>query len=816
MKVLGTIKDLWNRFMAQSLLKKLIIGSAVAGVIVMTILLMRFFYAKPKAVTAKPVTPAMSEVSDLEIIIPSGAFSEDKKFHIKKISIGSDEYNDITSKWQFDGPIYDVIPADGRDEWALEPIDIGYRLPSSLTDIKDVDNVIVKYISDKNPNVERQFYGAEVRIKDNIPYIQVISHHLSKIGIEITPVKNVTYGLNHVIDKPETLKPHILLIGGIDDNFYSLIPRTVTDKNPQGKNLWEIFFPDRNIWVYRYPLKDTRSLIYTSEFDYYFRNEALKSYIIFEGEKLKQALANTNRDFDIIAQGIGGLIARYALESNDVVKNVKHIVLMDCPNYGSNLVDMTTFKPFYDMPPKTLAETYNINTPEIFSILRNTVISYVEKLNTYADEIFPNSNVMKLLNSFKKRKDVKYMAIAGDVPSFSTNIATNTRFASLYPEIIKGEGDGLVSVNSALLKYADVKKIYHHSFSDMYLGNDVIRDIRAFLNDEFPIKKVKKKIPSEGGKKKRSIVATPVSPSKPSWKYERIHRDNSSLKRLSSVNVSKDTIGINVEEGTLWSYTPHSVDMGEREIFRDNDINLISMDVYGKRAVFLDGLKKHIYNLNNGRISRYVLPVHDKNLVDVCEAGEITYILLGDTKGSYVYRLNRSGGLKEVIEMNGTARGIKYITSYNQILAYTNTDIALLDHNGSLITYKLITSIVKATGKARPPEEISDVTRKGPFLYVLTRGYSIYSFNMINGDATLITSGDVGNKKLLPMGKYVIVVGEKTFNFLDVQDDVRIGKYYELGNNEKIIDATAYGSHIYALIEERSGNEKIVTFSMGL
>ncbi|MCD6238010.1 MAG: hypothetical protein J7K51_01570 [Thermotogae bacterium] len=814
MKIPGIFSELWDKFISMPFLKKVIIGAIVIGTVLTIFFLMKFFYAKPRAVAVNSVTSTTSTTSGLEVLVPSGAFPKDKRFLIKRISPDSDEYNGLISKWQFDGPIYDIIPKDEKDEWSPKPIKIRYHLPSSLTDIKDVNNVVVKYITDEVPEIERQFYGAEVYVENDIPYIQVISHHFSKIGIEITPVKNITYGLNHVIEKPETLKPHILLVGGIDDNFYSLIPRTVTEKNPQGKNLWEIFFPDRNIWVYRYPLKDTRNLIYTSEFNYYFRDESLKSYIIFEGEKLKQELANTHRDFDIVAQGIGGLIVRYALESGNVVKNVKHVVLMDCPNYGSDLVDMTTFKPFYNMSSKTLADVYYVSTPEIFTILHNTVISYVEKLNTYANEIFPDSNVMKYLNSFGKRKDIKYMAVAGDEPSFSTKIATNTRFAYIYPEIVEGKGDGLVSINSALLKYADVKRIYHHSFSDMYLSNDVIKDIKAFLSDNM---KAEKKVTKKKSVSKTSAVIAPNSKvSGEVWKHERIHRDVSLLRKISSINVPRDTDDIDIGNGILWYRSTHSIKRGGIEVFHNDGTNLIAMDVYGRTAVFLDGLKRSIYSLDNGRLSKHILHISDKDLVGVCKAGDSIYTILRNTRGSYVYRLDGNGNLKEVIEMNGAAKGIKYLPSYNEILAYTNTDIALLNRNGSLVTYKLMSSIVKASAKTKIAEEINDVSREGKFLFVLTKGYSVYSFNMINGNAALVTSGDVGNKKLLSIEKYMLIAGERTFNFLDVQNYIRLGGYYELEDNERVINITTYNSHIYTLIEDNNGNKRVDVFSMGI
>jgi len=199
------------------------------------------------------------------------------------------------------GNVYELTPQDGRNDLALQPMIFEYRFPSEFFFGPEYNNAELVYADSKENPVLHVFGGGEFHQKNDQVVLRVNAFHGSILGLRIKNPEKPTWGLQKAIEKPDTLKPDLLVIPGVDANFLGFLPNTVTNENPQGNNIWEISFPDRTIWAYLYPLSETRSLEYMDEAKLFFDSISNTSYIRFEAHRLAQALQNSSRQFDIVA-----------------------------------------------------------------------------------------------------------------------------------------------------------------------------------------------------------------------------------------------------------------------------------------------------------------------------------------------------------------------------------------------------------------------------------------------------------------------------------------------------------------------------------
>ncbi len=427
-----------------------------------------------------------TNISDLSIFIPENAFPYPKSFLIENLSKNV-EYDRFKEIGRYTGDIYELIPGDGRQDLALEPMTFQYIFPEEFYFGTDYNNAEMVYIKDRNTPIARIFSGGElVKNKDNRLVLQVKAFHGSLIGIRISNPEKVEWGLRKSIEKEETLKPHILIIPGIDSNFLGFLPNTITNSNPQGNNFWEVTFPDRSIWSYNYPLTQTRSENYMNSMNAFFEENSRTSYVMFEAKKLADELKNTNKTFDIIAQGIGGIIARYAVEKYGV-DNVRKLVLISAPNAGTNIVNTTFLSMLYGKNPEVISQIYSTDSETVRFVESNN-LSYLEKVNSFYSDILPGSRIMTELET-SIRPDVEYAFMAGSYPGFDTNLE-GTQLAKFYPENTPEKGDGIVSVYSALYpaieNNGEIKEnlhtvIFPYSFFDIFVQKESLQFIYDFL-----------------------------------------------------------------------------------------------------------------------------------------------------------------------------------------------------------------------------------------------------------------------------------------------------------------------------------------------
>jgi len=427
-------------------------------------------------------TQATTEIQDLTIFIPENAFPYPKSFNIKKLPMDATTQR-VKEIGRMTGNVYELTPQDGRNDLALQPMVFEYLFPSEFFFGPEYNNAELVYADAKENPVFHVFGGGEIQQKNNQVVLRVNAFHGSILGLRIKNPEKPSWGLQKAIEKPDTLKPDLLVIPGMDANFLGFLPNTVTNENPQGNNIWEISFPDRTIWSYLYPLSETRSLEYMDEARQFFDSISNTSYIRFEAHRLAQALQNSSRQFDIVAHGVGGLIARYAVEMN-LVSNVRKLVLISTPNAGTNIVNPSFLNLLYGKDAKVLAQIYDIDGDSLRFIKENN-LSYLENVNTYYTDILPDSTFIASLEK-TLRDDIEYAFIAGDYPGFNTNLA-NSQFAMFYPENAQGKGDGIVSVFSALYPTIDaaapnmVTRVFPYSFFDIYIQQKTLEFVRTYL-----------------------------------------------------------------------------------------------------------------------------------------------------------------------------------------------------------------------------------------------------------------------------------------------------------------------------------------------
>jgi len=496
-KLLSRLKGLKNikinkivEYAKSHRLMMIIILGAVVAVVLLAVFFLPNLFNDIKTIgeDSKDQQSVQTDVKDLSVTIPETAFPYPKSFIIENLA-KDDLYNQIKSKGNFYGDIYELIPADGRNDLALEPMTLTYRFPTEFYFGKEYNNAELLYVENKENPVIKVFPGGNIILNENQqPVLETKAFHGSLIGIRIKNPTKPQWGLKKIIDKEDTLKPDILLVPGIDTNFTGFLPNTITNENPQGDNLWEITFPLRSIWSYRYPLSETRSPDYMREAENYFNRISRRSYLRFEAEKLAEVIGSKNEEFDIIAHGVGGLIARYAVEKFQL-ENVRKVVLISTPNSGTNIVNPSFLNLLYGKDSQVLSQIYGMNADSIRYLNRNNM-SYLENVNVFYTDILPDSETISLLEG-SLREDIDYFFIAGDNPDFSADLE-GTQFEKFYPENAKGKGDGIVSVFSSLFPVLNEKnsglqnltsRVFPFSFFDIFVQQETLQHIYSFLEE---------------------------------------------------------------------------------------------------------------------------------------------------------------------------------------------------------------------------------------------------------------------------------------------------------------------------------------------
>ncbi|BBE31943.1 hypothetical protein OSSY52_20840 [Tepiditoga spiralis] len=728
---------------------------------------------------------------DLKVIIPDGAFPSKKTFDIVELSKDSIEYQNLVSMANFTGKIYYVKPSDGKEESSLKPIIVRYKIPKKLYFGDNYTNFSLAYANDDDPPIISEFSGCRIVKDGNDYYIEAETFHLSKIGLIQKSPKEASYGLRTLVEKPPSIKNDIILVGGSDLNFSGYLSNTKTATDPYGKNLWSVLFPDRTIWKYNYPMVETKSKLYYDSFLAFLMRTGQNSYIEFEAKRLAQELKRLpNRTFDIIAHGVGGLIARMAIESDPDIKNVQNIVLISTPNKGTNIANPLFFNVLYGKNISDLSKTFGINERTMVSIEHN-VNFYIEQINSYYKEIMPNSYVLKKLDSFGLRKDIHYMAIAGSVTGLNESIKGSI-LERFYPEFL--HGDGIVTIDSALNDKFEKNLLFKKSFFEIYTDPKILDSIKLFLNskvDKIVIKPFENDNFIETYKEKELAEKKELAKSYNFFKVPNSYSEKTFILKNNDYGVLKeDYIKIQKLKNKLFLETPNGV-------YNDKFEKILNVKVLG-------GI---IYN------GRYFISAPDG-----------------------IYATDETGGVFVKVSNSLITSNEAYYLPNNGLITVFNEDMyssVYLDN--SLISNKFLFKKIKIidkdvyfvfnnkisiinNGKLLTVLNKEDLINKGlnnfgdfidfvPYkkqLFILTSDYKLIMYDTEYFKTQIIGNQDIGRLSLFLNNDTLLVFGKTTLTKINLKDRIFNGDYQKFKN--EIEDVYFDNKTFYFITKTLRGN----------
>ena len=479
------------QFVRTHRLLSILVGSGLLVAIVFLILFSGGFFAGIFEIgTHQDAEQQKKDLEGLSVIIPPNAFPHAKSFTIQTIPQSSPKLQSLKLIAGYTGTVYEVKPTDGRKDLAMVPLTFRYTLPAEYYFGPEYNNFEMVYVEDLDVPVARTYYGSVMRdIGGNVVLEASVFDPGAVMGIRVNVPERKEFAMRKSIEKPDSLKPDILVIPGTDSNFLGVLPNTITNTNPQGNNIWEITFPDRSIWVFDYPLLETQTMQHAQESDAFFQTAPFRSYALYEAHRLASYLNQTSRSFDIVAHGLGGIIARLAVEYYNA-QNVRKLVLISTPNAGTNIVNPLLMNQIHGKDPRALSGIFGVSEAAIRFLQRNN-LGYMEKVNRFYLDLLPDSRIVEILEG-SLRNDLEYLFVAGDDPGFAMDLG-QSQLSRFFPENTPSKGDGIISVYSAIYPHLNLNQadethrvyshVFPHSFSDLYIQNDTLSLVQRFLEE---------------------------------------------------------------------------------------------------------------------------------------------------------------------------------------------------------------------------------------------------------------------------------------------------------------------------------------------
>jgi len=731
------------------------------------------------------------EAKNIQVIIPDGAFSHEKSFTISEIPDNSLEYQNLKSFANFYGKIYSILPSDGNEESSFIPIKIRYRIPPDLYYGDNYINFSIAYASDGNPPIISEISGAKIIKDGNDYYIEAETFHLSKIGLVVSTPQEASYGLKTLFEKPANQYPDVIILPGSDINFTGFLSNTSTYDNPYGNNIWSLLFPERTIWKYNYPLTDTKSKIYYDSYMGYRLRTGSASFIEFEGKRFAQELKRLpNREFDIIAQGIGGLIARYAVESDPEITNVKNIVLISTPNKGTNLANPLFLNIFYGKDKTSLAGTFGVSEPSMVSVVYNTSF-FLEQINSYYKDLIPNSDFLKQLGSFGMRDDINYIGIAGNDPKITENL-NNSEVKRFYPEFVKNLGDGIVSVDSSLDASFTKNFLFEQNFYNIYSEPTVLNTIKKTLNDDVLEIKIEP-FKDDNFLERYSENYNPDQDS--SYNYYVLpanYTQSSIIKNKEKIgNISEKNININVFNSKIYFESKTGIYNSDFEKILDTLV--LGTTVYNGKyyVVSFDGVyamdsSSNIFvKIQSESINfdqAFFVPGH--GLISINHSSDYSSFFLDKSLLS----------TEDIFEKLEIIDNVAYILFKNKIsIIQDNRLLTLISHDD-----------LEKYSNQKMGDFIDFIIYNNDY-YILTSDYKLFLFDKNVLISQKIADSDIGKLKLLVSENKIFISGNDTLTYIDAQKRLFEGIYDRFP--EDIFDIKIYNKKIYFSVSGEEGCE---------
>ena len=232
-------------------------------------------------------------------------------------------------------------------------------------------------------------------------------------------------------------------------------------------------------------------------FDYAAREGVVAAATALEEELAAITEANRECAISLVTHSMGGLVARSMIESEDFdMPQLIRLVMVAPPNHGTNLASLPSQAGVFDFMLGQVDQ----------SGLRQTLQTLVAEANLAVDELRPDSDLLKTLNARQRNASVDYSILLGKTGVLSkresklldqlvhqlsrSNQAEVIQAGRdllrlkelLSPEIVSGQGDGVVSLASAKLDGVEDSEVLDFQHSDLLKENAkgqrrVIREI---------------------------------------------------------------------------------------------------------------------------------------------------------------------------------------------------------------------------------------------------------------------------------------------------------------------------------------------------
>ena len=223
-------------------------------------------------------------------------------------------------------------------------------------------------------------------------------------------------------------------------------------------------------------------------FDYSSHNGILAAAASLE--KSLRTLIDKNPDctISLVTHSMGGVVSRVMIEDKSfAIDQIKRLIMVAPPNHGTQLAALPTSYASLDL---LLAKIDRKGA-------RKALQNFVSRANVAVDDLKPDSKCLKELNSRGRNENVDYSIILGDLGILSTsetkllrrlahqlddakmgdaeqgNAVDDLRslFKTLPPELVTGQGDGVVSVESGKLNGVEDSVVMSFQHSDLLKNN---------------------------------------------------------------------------------------------------------------------------------------------------------------------------------------------------------------------------------------------------------------------------------------------------------------------------------------------------------
>jgi len=788
------------------LYKKKILFFTIVGVIVLLIVggIFLFKARKQAKVRVKEQEAAQAAAVNLFIQIPPGAYPKGKTFTIEPITDA--DLENYQQNYGFVDNVYNVTPDDGRDEFAIKPLKLKMYIPGDRLLGKNYANLTLAYMKDDGPPTP--FPGSYIGRDDNGYFIAASAFHTSKIGVLPVPVKGEEYHGLRLIREVFSVKPGIIVVPGETQKFSG---------NPERENFWETVFPDRSIYVFDYPLSKPRSMQYMEEANSYFKNIGEKSFIKFESEILAQELKRpdiSKNEYHIIAQGIGGIIVLYTLLSHPEITNVRKVVLIGVPYRGTNIANTLVFANMIYAPPvKSAAEILGLSE-KTFANIKFHVFNYIETVNDYYKDILPDSEVIKDITTKPLRKDLTYLVIVGTLPPFGIDVK-GSGLERLYPELVAGKGDGVVSEEEARLPDQPLLT-FQVSFDSYCAKSEILSTIKGFIDsDKLPKPPKLKEDKYEEYLPVEVIKREGLPPSKK--KVEEKPTSESS-KTLSKENFYQPKEF--VEEDVLIEEVSYSIKDGiynSGGCIQDEPYFATDKALYRVKSVMEKGnfrfMKKFPIALTGIRGKEKVL----LDIIGFRSLGEIE--TLGNEPNDVL--VFPDGTVYFSVAIKGVSVKLYTLTSDGERLVTkcpgTYSKLIPVNENAMIFLSDRVLMLINKDGQIMKEISLSSITKEGygtdatyaikinDTYFVTTKEHYILIYDEKKEKSWILGEGWMGSKKLLyyKPSNIIIVVGKNFLNFVDLNSKKILHYIQPLGYD--VEDAFICSGKLYVIERRKEG-----------